>query len=122
MVMMRHRAGAAQSADPPEAEVRHWLEGNLCRCTGYHNIVKAVLPAAETHARRCADERAEGLGASVKRREDRRFLLGKGRYTDDIQLPDQTCAVFVRSPHAQRDDRVDRRLAAARRRRAWWPS
>jgi aerobic carbon-monoxide dehydrogenase small subunit len=33
---------------PTEGEVRHWLEGNLCRCTGYHNIVKAVLTAAET--------------------------------------------------------------------------
>ena len=33
---------------PTEAEVREWLEGNLCRCTGYHNIVKAVLAAAET--------------------------------------------------------------------------
>jgi carbon-monoxide dehydrogenase small subunit len=32
---------------PSEADVRHWLEGNLCRCTGYHNIVKAVLSAAE---------------------------------------------------------------------------
>lgn len=28
---------------PSEHEVRHWLEGNLCRCTGYHNIVKAVM-------------------------------------------------------------------------------
>ena len=32
--------------DPSEGEVRHWLEGNLCRCTGYHNIVRAVLAAA----------------------------------------------------------------------------
>jgi carbon-monoxide dehydrogenase small subunit len=32
---------------PTEAEVREGLEGNLCRCTGYHNIVKAVLAAAE---------------------------------------------------------------------------
>ena len=32
---------------PTEEEVRHGLEGNLCRCTGYHNIVKAVLDAAE---------------------------------------------------------------------------
>ena len=31
---------------PSESEVRHGLEGNLCRCTGYHNIVKAVLAAA----------------------------------------------------------------------------
>jgi len=33
-------------ADLTEAEVREGLEGNLCRCTGYHNIVKAVLAAA----------------------------------------------------------------------------
>ena len=32
--------------DPTEEEVRHGLEGNLCRCTGYQNIVKAVLSAA----------------------------------------------------------------------------
>jgi carbon-monoxide dehydrogenase small subunit len=34
--------------DPSEAEVRHWLEGNLCRCTGYHNIVKAVRAGASS--------------------------------------------------------------------------
>jgi carbon-monoxide dehydrogenase small subunit len=33
---------------PSEPEVREWLEGNLCRCTGYHNIVKAILAAAGT--------------------------------------------------------------------------
>ena len=33
---------------PSEAEVRAGLEGNLCRCTGYHNIVEAVLAAART--------------------------------------------------------------------------
>lgn len=31
---------------PTEAEVRHHLEGNICRCTGYHNIVKAILAAS----------------------------------------------------------------------------
>ena len=36
--------------DPTEAQVREGLEGNLCRCTGYHNIVKAVLAAAKTPA------------------------------------------------------------------------
>ena len=36
--------------DPTEAEVREGLEGNLCRCTGYHNIVKAILAAAQTPA------------------------------------------------------------------------
>jgi carbon-monoxide dehydrogenase small subunit len=38
----------ARNPSPSELEVRHGLEGNLCRCTGYHNIVKAVLSAAET--------------------------------------------------------------------------
>jgi carbon-monoxide dehydrogenase small subunit len=33
--------------NPTEEEIRHGLEGNLCRCTGYHNIVKAVQYAAE---------------------------------------------------------------------------
>ena len=37
-----------QNPDPSEKDVRHWLEGNICRCTGYHNIVKAVLSAAGT--------------------------------------------------------------------------
>jgi xanthine dehydrogenase YagT iron-sulfur-binding subunit len=36
--------------DPSEHDIRHWLEGNLCRCTGYHNIVEAVRAAAQTLA------------------------------------------------------------------------
>ena len=36
----------AENPDPTEEEVRTGMEGNLCRCTGYHNIVKAVLQAA----------------------------------------------------------------------------
>ena len=35
-----------QSPDPSDEEIRHGLEGNLCRCTGYENIVKAVREAA----------------------------------------------------------------------------
>jgi carbon-monoxide dehydrogenase small subunit len=31
-----------QNRNPTEAEIRHGIEGNLCRCTGYHNIVKAI--------------------------------------------------------------------------------
>jgi carbon-monoxide dehydrogenase small subunit len=36
----------AENPEPSEQEVREGLEGNLCRCTGYHNIVRAVLAAA----------------------------------------------------------------------------
>jgi carbon-monoxide dehydrogenase small subunit len=33
--------------DPDPAAVRHWMEGNICRCTGYQTIVEAVLDAAD---------------------------------------------------------------------------
>ena len=39
-----------ENPHPTEQEVRIGLEGNLCRCTGYHNIVQAVLAAAEAEA------------------------------------------------------------------------
>jgi aerobic carbon-monoxide dehydrogenase small subunit len=39
-----------ENPSPTEAEVREALEGNLCRCTGYHNIVKAILDAAGSGA------------------------------------------------------------------------
>jgi carbon-monoxide dehydrogenase small subunit len=65
-----------RNPSPSESDVRHALEGNLCRCTGYHNIVKAILSAAEVgrgsidepappaEGREAAQELAqEGLGA-----------------------------------------------------------
>ncbi|MDE2373739.1 MAG: xanthine dehydrogenase family protein molybdopterin-binding subunit [Hyphomicrobiales bacterium] len=41
-----------------------------------------------------------GIGAAVRRKEDQRFITGKGHYTDDISRPGQTYAYFLRSPHA----------------------
>ncbi|MGY8935734.1 MAG: (2Fe-2S)-binding protein [Alphaproteobacteria bacterium] len=35
-----------ENPDPSEQEIREWLEGNLCRCTGYHNIVKSIKAGA----------------------------------------------------------------------------
>jgi len=55
-----------------------------------------------------------GIGASVRRREDFRFITGKGQYTDDISRPGETRAVFVRSPHAHaKIKHVDTGVAAA---------
>ena len=45
-MVMSASALLATNPRPTEAEVRHGLEGNICRCTGYHNIVKAVLAAS----------------------------------------------------------------------------
>src|SRR6201987_4033023 len=42
----------------------------------------------------------EGIGASVVRKEDKRFITGKGRYVDDIKLVGMSYAQFIRSPHA----------------------
>ena len=46
MIMSAHQM-LQRNPRPTEAQIRHDLEGNLCRCTGYHNIVKAIQWAAE---------------------------------------------------------------------------
>jgi carbon-monoxide dehydrogenase small subunit len=45
-MVMSAAALLAENPKPTEAEIRHYLDGNLCRCTGYHNIVKAILAAS----------------------------------------------------------------------------
>ena len=57
---------------------------------------------------------ATGIGASVRRKEDRRFITGKGHYTDDINRPGQTYAYFLRSPHAHATIKIDRRQGRGR--------
>ena len=42
-MVMSSAALLAENPKPTEAEVRHYLDGNICRCSGYHNIVKAVM-------------------------------------------------------------------------------
>ena len=57
----------------------------------------------------------KGIGARVPRKEDLRFITGRGRYTDDINQPGQVHAVFVRSPHAHaKIKRIDKASAAGR--------
>ena len=52
-----------ENPHPTEAEVRVGLEGNLCRCTGYHNIVRSVLYAAEHGSENTAVQQGEKAGA-----------------------------------------------------------
>lgn len=47
-MVMSGAALLAENADPSEREIREYLKGNICRCTGYHNIVKAIQAAAVT--------------------------------------------------------------------------
>jgi aerobic carbon-monoxide dehydrogenase large subunit len=56
---------------------------------------------------------ATGVGASVRRKEDQRFITGKGHYTDDVNRPGQTHASFIRSPYAHaRITRIDAKAAS----------
>jgi carbon-monoxide dehydrogenase small subunit len=55
-MVMASAALLAANPTPTEAEVRHGLEGNICRCTGYHNIVKAVMAASGQDASKIAAE------------------------------------------------------------------
>ena len=45
-MVMSAAALLEENANPSEADIREYLEGNICRCTGYHNIVKAIQAAA----------------------------------------------------------------------------
>lgn len=49
-MIMAAKALLDHEADPDAAGVRHWMEGNICRCTGYESIVEAVLDAAKARA------------------------------------------------------------------------
>jgi len=58
--------------------------------------------------------RDDGIGAAVRRKEDFRFVTGRGSYTDDLNRPGQAYAAFVRSPHAHATvDNVDKASAMA---------
>ena len=92
--------------------MRHAIEGNLCRCTGYHNIVKSIqLPRPD--ARRChrsggragrpglGEGRTDGsgrLGTPLKRKEDPRFITGTATLTMSSDHPAH--AAILRSPYA----------------------
>lgn len=55
-MVMSAAALLAENPKPSEAEIRHYLQGNICRCTGYHNIVKAIMAAAGQDVSRIAAE------------------------------------------------------------------
>ena len=121
-MVMTAAALLRRTPSPSEAEIREYLEGNICRCTGYHNIVKAIQAAAAelwrraACAARVANDGSRGRttcprtaesAPACKRREDVRFLTGKGRYTDDLNRPGQAYVAFLRSDVAH--GRISRR-------------
>lgn len=55
-MVMSAAALLKENPKPSEAEIRDYLEGNICRCTGYHNIVKAIMAASGQDVSRIAAE------------------------------------------------------------------
>jgi len=55
-MVMSAAALLAENPKPSEHQIRHYLEGNICRCTGYHNIVKSILAASGQDANAIAAE------------------------------------------------------------------
>ena len=105
-----------ENPNPTEEEVRLGLEGNLCRCTGYQNIVKSVLYAAQHRWRAgpgrggermttvddapAANRDRPEIGKDRRRKEDQRLITGRTRWTDNLSLPGMLHMAIVRSPHA----------------------
>ena len=74
-----------QNPHPTEEEIRRGIQGNICRCTGYVNIVEAIQSAAEARRERDADRHRAATelqigyaGTSIPRKEDNRLVQGEG--------------------------------------------
>ena len=104
-----------ENPNPTERDVRLGLEGNLCRCTGYHNIVKAVLAAAAAGGAGvrgdCRHRARAVLGQRTLRKEDPPLLTGEARFVNDLFVP----GARAHAPRPQRgrarQDRRHRHLA-----------
>ncbi|HEV2870544.1 MAG TPA: molybdopterin cofactor-binding domain-containing protein, partial [Actinomycetota bacterium] len=126
-MLLASKALLEENPDPSEEEIRGALSGNLCRCTGYQNLVNAVQwTAKKLQSDGAATGASEGaemteehtaehwLGRSVKRKEDDRFLQGRGNYVDDINLPGMLHMSILRSPVAHaRINSIDTSAAEA---------
>ena len=103
--------------------MRKGLEGNLCRCTGYHNIVRAVQAAsrvdgAEATGMSTIEETPAGkhVGQAIRRKEDPRLITGRATYVDDIDAARD--ALHRRSCARPRRTRTSSRSTRRRRSRA----
>jgi len=101
-VMMSVADLLSRNPDPSSDEIRSWLDGNLCRVTGYHNVVRAVHSAAKRLTGDEADSpQPDGglIGASVPPTEAPALLRGEDKFIADVSLPGMAYASILRSPH-----------------------
>ena len=109
-MLMSASALLEQNPKPTEEEARTAIQGNICRCTGYVNIVEAIVERRRGRERRerttrrpraAPVELQKGhIGQSIPRKEDKRLVQGQGIFFDDIRRHGMGYVHFVRSPHA----------------------
>ena len=132
-----------RNPDPSEHEIREGLAGNLCRCTGYHNIVKAVQHAAELQRAATAPEpgreaapgpgHAGGVGMSeangglhvgraMRRKEDPPLIAGQGQLRRRHHAAGHALGGVRALARGARHDQLDRHVGRARAATASRPS
>jgi len=118
-VIMAAKALLDEKPNPTEEEIRHWLAGNLCRCTGYDKLVRAVMDAAArvrgdvpSFPGRAMHPDDSGTGRSgimggyrvigtrPVRTDGADKVTGKAVFAADVRLPGMLYAKAVRSPYA----------------------
>ena len=118
-MMITARALLDRDPDPDEETIREAISGQICRCTGYTTIVRSIQWAAQQLAstrRQRHDDRSRAPPAltgrhrrqrpkavrhgRMLRKEDPRFIRGRGNYVDDIALPGMLHLAILRSPYA----------------------
>ena len=95
----------------PKQEARYWLAGNLCRCTGYDKIVRAVLDAADEmrKAARMSERTFKYIGTRPIRHDGLDKVTGRANYGADVSLPGMlhgaSCAARTRTRASSRSTR-----------------
>ncbi|MEZ5275505.1 MAG: molybdopterin-dependent oxidoreductase [Opitutaceae bacterium] len=111
-MVMACRALLDRHPDPTDAEIRLWLAGNLCRCTGYETIIRAVKRAALIQAGASGDSLPPAattdpsklensiIGSRPPRKDGRAKVTGAAIYGADFHQTGALVGLVLRSPHA----------------------
>ena len=124
-LLLAAKALLAVNSDPTESQARYWLAGNLCRCTGYDKVIRAVMDAA-ADLRRGESDMSEVLDRSETKPEFKVVgtrpvrpdgvdkVTGRAAYGADFTMPGMLVGKIKRSPHAHaRIVAIDTRRARA---------
>ncbi len=97
-VVLTAAALLRENPNPSEAEIRHHLQGNLCRCTGYGKLVQAVQAAARNRLR---DEKENVAGNEIRRLDAPEKAAGAAVFPGDMKRPGMLICKILRSkiPH-----------------------